>query len=473
MVFFGHYIPPLGLKNLHSYKYSSGGYTPLDKFMNPWWEFVASLIPSFIHPNTLTILGFISAICASVLQLYHTPTLSEEAPRWVYLAVAFLFFLYQTFDAIDGKHARRNKLSSPLGQLFDHGCDIILTTPLTLVSIAVITAGSGLLQEVIAMTSSQTLQFIYMWWELHFHVFYAATGIVGVTEAQLLVMGMAVMSGIFGPSIWRMNLLQFLPSSPVTEFLSSVASFFHTDFSGLFLVQAGLITCNLPLILYDVLTGIARASNRLSASAQISSFFCYMVLQGAVWHTCLQGPLKGHVAPGLVYLTLTTSYSILVLRLCLSATCRFPFKLGSSYPIVPFLLTGVGIVYSPWCQFYSSQLLWGVCIWNLVYLADFLYTSVADVCDSLGITCFRVDYTKVKVVQEEAGRKAKDHYEGKETRSSQGERVKTSLHHDQGVCEFKHRGHVHPLCRGCDGGVNLPSRSSRSSSSASLSTSTR
>lgn len=25
------------------------------------------------------------------------------------------------------------------------------------------------------------------WWELHFHVFYAATGIVGVTEAQLLV----------------------------------------------------------------------------------------------------------------------------------------------------------------------------------------------------------------------------------------------------------------------------------------------
>lgn len=72
----------------------------------------------------------------------------------------------------------------------------------------------------------------------------------------------------------------------------------------------------------------------------------------------LQGPLKGRVAPGLVYLTLTTSYSILVLRLCLSATCRFPFKLGSNYPIVPFLLAGVGIVYSPWCQFYSSQLLW-------------------------------------------------------------------------------------------------------------------
>ena len=28
-----------------------------------------------------------------------------------------------TLDAIDGKHARRTKRSSPLGQLMDHGCD--------------------------------------------------------------------------------------------------------------------------------------------------------------------------------------------------------------------------------------------------------------------------------------------------------------------------------------------------------------
>jgi phosphatidylglycerophosphate synthase len=26
-------------------------------------------------------------------------------------------------DAIDGKQARKTKSSSPLGQLFDHGCD--------------------------------------------------------------------------------------------------------------------------------------------------------------------------------------------------------------------------------------------------------------------------------------------------------------------------------------------------------------
>jgi ethanolaminephosphotransferase len=34
-------------------------------------------------------------------------------------------FTYQTLDAIDGKHARRTGAGSPLGELFDHGCDAL------------------------------------------------------------------------------------------------------------------------------------------------------------------------------------------------------------------------------------------------------------------------------------------------------------------------------------------------------------
>jgi cytidyltransferase-like protein len=43
------------------------------------------------------------------------------------LISAVLIFFYQTLDAIDGKHARRTKNSSPLGEIFDHGCDAIGT----------------------------------------------------------------------------------------------------------------------------------------------------------------------------------------------------------------------------------------------------------------------------------------------------------------------------------------------------------
>ena len=38
---------------------------------------------------------------------------------------AACLWLYSTFDNVDGKQARRTGSSSPLGELFDHGCDAL------------------------------------------------------------------------------------------------------------------------------------------------------------------------------------------------------------------------------------------------------------------------------------------------------------------------------------------------------------
>lgn len=45
---------------------------------------------------------------------------------------AFGLFFYQSLDAIDGKQSRRTNSSSPLGEIFDHGCDAFSTGALTL-----------------------------------------------------------------------------------------------------------------------------------------------------------------------------------------------------------------------------------------------------------------------------------------------------------------------------------------------------
>jgi len=45
----------------------------------------------------------------------------------MYFFTALGLFIYQSLDAIDGKQARRTKTSSPLGELFDHGCDSVST----------------------------------------------------------------------------------------------------------------------------------------------------------------------------------------------------------------------------------------------------------------------------------------------------------------------------------------------------------
>jgi phosphatidylglycerophosphate synthase len=50
-----------------------------------------------------------------------------KAPAWVLILCALGLFIYQTLDAIDGKQARRTNSSSPLGELFDHGCDALST----------------------------------------------------------------------------------------------------------------------------------------------------------------------------------------------------------------------------------------------------------------------------------------------------------------------------------------------------------
>lgn len=50
-----------------------------------------------------------------------------QAPLWTYLLCAVGLFVYQSLDAIDGKQARRTNSSSPLGELFDHGCDSLST----------------------------------------------------------------------------------------------------------------------------------------------------------------------------------------------------------------------------------------------------------------------------------------------------------------------------------------------------------
>ena len=118
---FGKYITDSGLKNIKEHKYKAGGYSILDNLMNPYWEFVVSMVPKTVAPNTLTLLGVIINIVFYSFMFYYDPTMSKSMPRWTYAGFAIGLFAYQTLDAIDGKQARRTKSSSPLGQLFDHG----------------------------------------------------------------------------------------------------------------------------------------------------------------------------------------------------------------------------------------------------------------------------------------------------------------------------------------------------------------
>ena len=50
-----------------------------------------------------------------------------EVPNWIFFFSAYCYFAYRMLDEMDGKQARRTGNSSPLGLIFDHGCDAFAT----------------------------------------------------------------------------------------------------------------------------------------------------------------------------------------------------------------------------------------------------------------------------------------------------------------------------------------------------------
>ena len=64
-------------------------------------------------------------MCSYIHYQNSHPLLPLQAPQWSYLLFVVGLFIYQSLDAVDGKQARRTQSATPLGELFDHGCDAL------------------------------------------------------------------------------------------------------------------------------------------------------------------------------------------------------------------------------------------------------------------------------------------------------------------------------------------------------------
>lgn len=113
-------------------------------------------------------------------------------------------FIYQTLDACDGKQARRTKTSSPLGELFDHGCDSLSTV---FVSLGVCIAVQ--LGTYPAWMFFQCFTAIALFYCAHWQTYVSGIlrfGKFDVTEAQFSIMIVHIVSAIFGPAIWSLKI---------------------------------------------------------------------------------------------------------------------------------------------------------------------------------------------------------------------------------------------------------------------------
>ena len=116
-----------GLYKIKTHKYKGGAYTPLDNLLNPWWLWLTDLLPMWMAPNLVTLIGTLHVVLVQYIcwpYIFPLTGAEVQSPSPAAMAgIAWCLFVYQTMDAMDGKQARRTGSSTPLGQLFDHGCD--------------------------------------------------------------------------------------------------------------------------------------------------------------------------------------------------------------------------------------------------------------------------------------------------------------------------------------------------------------
>ncbi|KAM4746785.1 cholinephosphotransferase 1 [Rhinophrynus dorsalis] len=197
-------LTALQLKRLEEHKYSASGSSLLEPPMQLYWNWLVQKVPLWLAPNTITMVGLVMNVLTTLILVFYCPTATEEAPFWTFLLCAIGLFIYQSLDAIDGKQARRTNSSSPLGELFDHGCDSISIVFVSVGTIAAVRLGT-LPGWMFFCCFVGMFMFYCAQWQTYVSGM-LRFGRIDVTELQLSVTIVFLMSAFGGSTLWDLEI---------------------------------------------------------------------------------------------------------------------------------------------------------------------------------------------------------------------------------------------------------------------------
>ncbi|KAF2400415.1 hypothetical protein EJ06DRAFT_477161 [Trichodelitschia bisporula] len=205
------YIPEEALAHLKTYKYSSVDKSPISRYiLKHYWNAFVELLPLWLAPNLVTLIGFFFILGNVALMTYEVPDLVGPAPSWVYISFGIGVWMYSTMDNVDGKQARRTGTSSPLGELFDHGIDSLNCTLASMLEVAALGFGATPAGAFTALIPCLPM-FFSTWETYHTHTLYLGY-FNGPTEGLIIATAMMLMSGVYGPDIWTTPLVKHIPA---------------------------------------------------------------------------------------------------------------------------------------------------------------------------------------------------------------------------------------------------------------------
>ncbi|KIJ54323.1 hypothetical protein M422DRAFT_25247, partial [Sphaerobolus stellatus SS14] len=208
------YIAASALARLKNYAYRGVDKSILSRYvLNPFWNWLVTLWPLWVAPNTITLSGLCMVMINFATMLYYDPHYLVEKdgapgiPHWVYFTWAAGLFIYQSFDAIDGKQARRTGMAGPLGEMFDHGCDALNTTLEVILAAHALNLGRSW-WTVISQIATLANFYLTTWEEYHTGQLYLGV-FSGPVEGILMVVAIYAITGTYGPKFWDQGILTF------------------------------------------------------------------------------------------------------------------------------------------------------------------------------------------------------------------------------------------------------------------------
>ncbi|XP_054823105.1 choline/ethanolaminephosphotransferase 1-like [Prosopis cineraria] len=335
----------------------------------------------------ITLTGFMFLVLSALLGYIYSPRLDSPPPRWVHLAHGLLLFLYQTFDAVDGKQARRTNSSSPLGELFDHGCDALACTFESLAF------GSSV------MCGRDT----FWWWLISAIPFYGATWehyftnclilpvVNGPTEGLMIIYLLHFFTALVGARWWAQQLVKSMPFLSWVPFLEGIPTYSAVLY---FVIISGVI----PTVAFNIhnVYKIVRAKKQRMRVA-LAMLYPFVLLIGGVllWDYLSPSDILGDY-PHLVVLGAGLAFGFLVGRMILSHLCDEPkgLKTGMCMSLLYLPLAIANALSSrlnDGVPLVNERLvLLGFCAYSVIIYMHFATSVIHEITAALGICCFRI-----------------------------------------------------------------------------------
>lgn len=411
------YLTPPMLEHLARYKYVSAGYTWLDCQLTPFWNWLVELLPMWMAPNMVTFIGFVGITAMTGVVCFAAPALvgSESSVFSSVFAIhAAALFVYQHMDAVDGKQARRTGASSPLGQLFDHGCDCFVNVICALSTSACLDFGASFRLALLAL-SNLTPFFVAQWAEYHLGSCSTSNGYVGVTEGLVLLIGIELHAAWVGPVWWAEPLslgpVAIAPRDVVLAFVVASNAIMN---AGLLWSVLAPRRAGAPELGGDMRGD--KAIGKFNAVAQLVPMMAWVALSAQwlyrlparSWTELALSPLSITSRPSAFFAHHTVlcaalsgfQFALVTTRMIVAHMCKTSFSpVANCFVLAPLALVTavarwpeVGAIFANVCSERSLTL--ALCALSLALYLHYVIIVVQQICGHLGIYCFSLQYMK-------------------------------------------------------------------------------